>query len=361
MRKISLLLFFITIYCTNAVAAEISSTTGEIVQDAVVNIYGRNFGSHPLQVEWLGGSDGAIESGNNGSKFSKTRWNNSTFYDYAKIDDSQSYSGEKSILFDSVTKGDGRFHLSYDIGGTFNVAYVTWMARINTGGATGQWKMFRMNWEQNIQDTAPEVVMFNWFGSGGNMFITRRTTGEIEQREYLSSYDYPATSEWVRIELTLKPSSAPGEHDGGVEYIIHRPGDNIHIAYNNNSLETYRSGESRKWRYFVFQNYQGNGLNGRSKVWMDDVYIQNTRARVEIGNNVNWDSCTHREIQVPQSWSSSHIAISVNSGTFRTGDKLFLFVIDQNGETNSQGFPITMGEGTTQVAVDPPRNLRTVN
>ena len=31
--------------------------------------------------------------------------------------------------------------------------------------------------------------------------------------------------------------------------------------------------------------------------YFSEVYIDNTQARVEIGNASNWDACTHREIK----------------------------------------------------------------
>ncbi|MBM4131478.1 LamG domain-containing protein, partial [bacterium] len=73
--------------------------------------------------------------------------------------------------------------------------------------------------------------------------------------------------------------------------------------------------------------------------WFDNVYIDNTPARVEIGNAATYASCTKREIQIPSDWSATSITVTVNTGTL-TGNN-YLFVIDEEGVA-SNGYPITL-------------------
>lgn len=77
----------------------------------------------------------------------------------------------------------------------------------------------------------------------------------------------------------------------------------------------------------------------------DDVYIDDSWARVEIGNNSSYGSCTHREIQVPVSWNESNISLEVNQGSLPSNTDLFLFVVDESGNA-SGGHPIRFGGGT---------------
>jgi hypothetical protein len=46
---------------------------------------------------------------------------------------------------------------------------------------------------------------------------------------------------------------------------------------------------------------------------VDDVYVDTTRARVELGNAVTFDSCTRREIQPCTAWASGAITINLNT------------------------------------------------
>jgi len=76
-----------------------------------------------------------------------------------------------------------------------------------------------------------------------------------------------------------------------------------------------------------------------AKAWFDDLYIASTQARVELGNNSSWSSCTHREIQIPTSWSSNSITVDFNQGTFGSGTA-YLFVVDADGNA-SAGYAVT--------------------
>jgi hypothetical protein len=90
--------------------------------------------------------------------------------------------------------------------------------------------------------------------------------------------------------------------------------------------------------------YRGYTNQGESYVWHDDIYIDNSWARVEIGDKDTYDTCTHREIQIPTAWAADHVVIKLNLGSFRTGDNVYLYVVDENGVVNTQGQLITVGE-----------------
>lgn len=80
----------------------------------------------------------------------------------------------------------------------------------------------------------------------------------------------------------------------------------------------------------------------RADVYYDDIYIDNTWQRVEIGDNAVFANCTHREIQPALTWSDTGITGTFNQGSFETGDTVYFFVIDENG-TPSDGYPVTIG------------------
>ena len=75
----------------------------------------------------------------------------------------------------------------------------------------------------------------------------------------------------------------------------------------------------------------------------DDVYIDYTRARVVLGNNSVYASCTYFEAQVPTAWSASSTTIDFNQGSFASEDTAYLYLIDENG-TVSNSFEVTIGE-----------------
>lgn len=100
------------------------------------------------------------------------------------------------------------------------------------------------------------------------------------------------------------------------------------------------------------------GTNPGADYYWDELYVDTTRARVELGNAPTWAACTHREIQVPSAWSTNSIAFKVNKGIFSTGQQAYLFIVDENGNPSS-GYPITIGGGA--VSFSAPTNLRVTN
>lgn len=150
-------------------------------------------------------------------------------------------------------------------------------------------------------------------------------------------------NEWVRFEVYLKQSSKSIK-DGTMQVWTHRPFKTdpsvIKIGINDTSYGTRCSDDYWKsWRFNYFWE-TGGGTNGHA--YLDDLYFDNTQARVEIGNNESFDKCTHREIQVPTSWSDDEIIINVNQGSFEDGETAYIFVVDGDGETNQEGYPIAL-------------------
>jgi hypothetical protein len=83
--------------------------------------------------------------------------------------------------------------------------------------------------------------------------------------------------------------------------------------------------------------YPVNGLD-----YIDDLYIDQTWARVMIGNAPTFDACTRREPLIPTEWSSSSITAYFNQGAFQNGEKVYIFVVDSGGNP-SLGKGITIG------------------
>ena len=74
----------------------------------------------------------------------------------------------------------------------------------------------------------------------------------------------------------------------------------------------------------------------------DDIFVDFTQARVEIGDASTWAAVQHKEVQIPVSWSASSVQIKVNKGEFTTGTQAWLYVVDSNGAVNPNGTPVTI-------------------
>jgi len=96
-------------------------------------------------------------------------------------------------------------------------------------------------------------------------------------------------------------------------------------------------GQYTEWRL----GHMAQGFVDTAKAWFDDVYLATTQARVEIGNASTWSGCTHREIQIPTSWSSTSITIDFNQGNFADSTTVYLYVVDTAGNV-SPGYAVTI-------------------
>lgn len=156
---------------------------------------------------------------------------------------------------------------------------------------------------------------------------------------------------WFRMELYARQSSIPNAADGEIT---------VNLFYNDavytgskTSLVT-RAGDV-KYGYVNIIDWYGDEPNLTGSIYLDDVYFDTTRARVEIGNAASWENCTKREIQIPTSWSNDSATITVNKGSFTDGPA-FLFVVDSNGEA-SAGYPITIGDSSDITPPSAPNGL----
>ena len=107
---------------------------------------------------------------------------------------------------------------------------------------------------------------------------------------------------------------------------------------------------------FTAGNYLGNmsfSYGATNQVHYDDIYLDDTWQRVEIGNSSNYDSCTRREIQIPTAWTNESITVTANIGKFFPDDTAYLFVINENNNPSS-GFEIRWGGEFEATSPGPP-------
>ncbi len=139
--------------------------------------------------------------------------------------------------------------------------------------------------------------------------------------------------------------------DSLIEYETNTTSTDGHIAlWLNNSLKIERTNvntcdpvfqEAANACYSVCIGYmfQGYADMTYSRTYYDDVYIDDTLARIEIGDNAVFADCTHREIQIPSAWSNTEVTVTINQGTFTPAETAYLFVIDSNGDP-SDGYEV---------------------
>lgn len=179
-----------------------------------------------------------------------------------------------------------------------------------------------------------------WSGGSGHLYCLDENGQSMANigtgtREYLD--------EWFRLERYMAIGDPSG--DNGItwaSYNLDRFAELNGTFYNGGSAYEY-------WligQYFRKEPFNDPDLpEPHVRVYWSELYVDNTLARVEIGDQQDWDACTHREIQIPVAWQDGQITITGNWGTFAAGSQVYLFVVDRTGQ-HSVGFSATLGAGS---------------
>ena len=346
--------------------------------DQSITITGTGFTSHNLDIEWLGGSSGNIESGTAGAAFSGTNWvgdatNSATQAPLYSAD--RSHSGSQSIMSSFPLESQYDSGFEYQHGADFTEIYATWWVYFDDGPNLtmgGQWKRWRIRTTGGYDNDAGEIMESIWL----------KALNEFGERTLHQAYDMilcdvssygqcyedgtgddrwialQPTGAWYRYEVYARASSTAGTADAIVDIRYNDMETTSTEVFSYDQLIT-RLTENDKWNRFTFQNYWGNQIAGEDggdgdgtseKIYIDDIYIQiGDRAHIMVGNNATYASCTHLEIQHPTAWSTTSITFDINQGSFASDSTGYVFVIDSSGVA-STGKQVTFGEGGSSVA-----------
>ncbi len=169
-----------------------------------------------------------------------------------------------------------------------------------------------------------------------------------------------AEGQWVHLQAYWTCSSAPGVADGitqlwidGTKYIDLSDFCDRDTSYPNMFQQLW-------FGHYMKHNSEPPTCNGDHEVadtYWSDVYVDTTRARVEIGDQPTYDSCVHREIQIPTAWTAGSITFTVHHGSFGSNADVYLFVSDSTGAVNPTGYPVSLGGGGDYVRPAPITNL----
>lgn len=185
----------------------------------------------------------------------------------------------------------------------------------------------------------------NNFGKGGSSMpqppkVWPETSLGMEYNPSSTQYVANAGSfefEWnteQRLEAYVKVSSAGTANGTNIGGCVGVGADTLSAIVNRAAGET--------WLVDTALFGLGQTCNptcGVYDVYIDDLYVDNTRARIELGNASVFEDCTHREIQIPSSWYDTGITFTYNPGSFGSSETVYLFVVNADGEV-SNGYEV---------------------
>lgn len=203
--------------------------------------------------------------------------------------------------------------------------------------------------------------------------ISGRNDGTYYPNTYFAIRNAPYNSLMV---VTERGKITPGGSkyiSGGADNIVRGKWNRLEWYYKLSSASTKTDGESAVWinakqKWWGKEVMSSNGdypntyghsisMPNTCRVsksnWVpfyDDIYLDHGLARVELGNSPLFGMCTHREVQPYTAWADGSISITFNQGTFQTGDKCYLFVVDGNG-TATVGEEVVIGGSGSQTRI----------
>ncbi len=64
----------------------------------------------------------------------------------------------------------------------------------------------------------------------------------------------------------------------------------------------------------------------------------------ELANASSWETRSTSELQIPTAWRDDSISITVNTDNFADSQTVYLYVVDADGDANTSGLPVVIGE-----------------
>jgi hypothetical protein len=337
---IALLCLSFSIYADPAITGVGGSTT--------LTITGSGFGtkSTAAPISWTGTE---IDAGTSGNDAVLTGFSQVDVTEVNTVfSNAQSHTGN-SILFD-LTHSNGSSQYMLDMGTGQTVVFITMWVRLEYTDTCEkfQWKSWRIRSDTDYLHSNGTTVLNDWwyneatrswFNSGNLQAYYNNGTlgGNLD-----ATTDQMLFNQWQRIEAYYVASTP--STGNGITWLrrVGRSGNML----SSTSLVT-RDSDDPLWRYIRFGQAYSNPTTcgeetGGLKVYLDDIYVDNTLARVEIGDNAVFENTTHREVQIPTAWADGEITVTLNQGIFVDGDSAYLFVIDENGVA-SDGYLVTVG------------------
>jgi hypothetical protein len=310
-------------------APSISEVSGGIIEGETVTIAGSGFGtkSPAAPLIWDTLEDGSVNTST--TSLDRDDWDSTSTFSATSGD---KHGGTYSAL-SSGPNGGGHFDIETNVGDSAKLYFYTWR-RYSTGMSQANlnkkfWGMLPTGGSSYPRPAAA------WHGSelgkAGKFIVEPNLYGT----KAFSFGDLPGSS-WFLDEFIVQLSSGSGQRDGIWQYIQDgsTKANYTDVVYRNGTYPTQPSQVS--WRNDGI--YSGN-------LYMDDLYIDTMWSRVMVGNNSSYSSCTHREIQIPMAWAGNSITITVNQGSFADCETVYLFVVDADGNVNTQGYPIRIVTG----------------
>jgi hypothetical protein len=343
----------LTLFYSSPCFSEIQGLTGNMDDGQEITLSGSGFGtkSPAAPILWESFENGvsgqSITNSSNWTIYPSESTNGGLYNTTASNNGNQ--SAYSRVTGPNVTGSMGAFNTSnYFLSTPQSQLYYTYQWRFTSSGDDyAVVKMGRMNTGANRYngDGNLAISSFNPLASAGT-YAFYEVGGSYADQEYVIN---PTDSVWARHEL-FKKNSTPGVANGAVWVAVD---GNAEIDSPNAMT---RAADNSELHTSIILGLMAANMrsNGDIRMWVDDVYVDNTLARVELCPGSTWASRGVCSIQIPSAWSSTSVTATVNTGNFNTGQAAYLYVVDRYGVVSGDGdgFRVEIGSANSPVYGD---------
>lgn len=334
-------------------APTISGISGTVSSGQSITISGSDFGtkSTPTPIKWDNFESG--EHGGTISGWDLTYGNNVKYSNVGnRTGSSLCYAAGVTTADDPSNANASNSRITLNSGISATKIFASYWIKWNWGEITGgQIKHGVHLCREYPGSSAPRIntVLYysnnNPYWQGTGTYTPGFCSSGIDSCTLWGSANMYPTDTWVQVEVQIEQSTADledgsliswvGKSTGAMVKVVNFPGN---ICLRKSDAD-YNYAQINVWTWAG--NDEGDGYS--TTIYYDDFYVDNTWARVVIGDASTYDNCTRREVQIPTAWDTGEITVTINQGSFGATDTAYLYVVDDDG-TPSSSYEITFGE-----------------
>ena len=315
----------------------ISQVTGQLAHDGAVTISGSNFGIRRNDLQLIHDDFENAQFDPNWT----TTFSNSIGSDFQRNSNSQFSARGRFQDYHTVGFKGGSNSDKWFIQYWFRLSNNFQWGRGSDGNAAmGNVKFIRL-WDTG-SDRGNIVGAYHTYNNQNNALMTNEGLGGPRQVRIGEPPVAPLGLEgsWHLQQFEFVDSSSVNSADATFKWWFdgQRVYEHLGFVGRNSSNQNFK----RPFIVGFYNSWNSAGVPDGTTLYLDNVYIANTLARVEIGDRPSYEDCTIRELQPVSSWSPNSIEITVEQGSFPSLNSAFLFVVNTDGSV-SRGYQLCTG------------------
>lgn len=342
-QRAQLLAFVLAAHCAYA-APVITKESGNLSQGGTITITGTGFGAnaHPAPIYYSNFNSYPV--GTQSAQTGLKNLNGDPGALYAYVDNTRGLGGSKSLRQDYPLNKNGLFP---EIGltglNTPEVYVSSWIYWERTAGSgSGTLPIFKLVRAESNDVYHGFPGFYDTIRPNSSGVVVAVDRGSIAATDVVTNDDTqnaePNSGAWHKISYYYQLST-PGVANGIFQSWV----DGVLDANITNTM-SLPAGTTATINNVIspLDGMSNYGYSNSYSVWIDNFYVAATRARVELGDASTFSASKVRYIQPAITWSDGSISATVETNTFAPGTQVYLYVIDANGNVNSQGYPVTI-------------------